>query len=337
MRTTRLKAVAAVSAALLTCGLVAGCGSSGSESSSGSNTEGGGSSPAATGGGGSSPATTEASSGGGSGGGGAKTITIPIASGWAEDVAVTNLWKYILEQRGWTVNTSELDVGIIFNGISRGENAKADLFFDTWLPKTHHKYWVKIKDKVEDIGIWYDQATLNLAVPKYMKIDSMSQLKSVGDELKNTITGIDPSAGEMGVVKNDMMPAYGLQDWTLKPSSGSAMLAALKGAISRKEPIVVTLWHPHWAYSTFPIKDLKDPKGAMGKAEKIHVIGREGFSKDYPSLYKALQTFTINDQLLGTLESQVIKKHKDDPQAGVKEWVSKNQDYVKKITKALGS
>ncbi len=254
-----------------------------------------------------------------------KDLTIPIASGWDEDVAVSNLFKYLLEQKGYTVDLPTLAVAPIFDGVASGEY---DIFFDTWLPNTHADYWAKYKDKLQDIGVWYDEAPLTIAVPDYMDIDSMDQLKDIGDKVNKTITGIDPGAGLSRITKDDMMPAYGLDDWKLQLSSTPSMLASLKKAIDAKEPIVVTLWRPHWAYSAFPIKDLKDPKGAMGEPDEIHVIGSDDFADADPGLVSVLKNFHMDPDMIGDLENVVLQEHKDDMQAGVKAWVADNQDYV---------
>lgn len=254
-----------------------------------------------------------------------KTLTIPIASGWDEDVVVTALWKHALEQKGYTVDTPTLDIGPIFKGVATGDY---DFFFDTWLPNTHADYWDEFGKDVDDLGVWYENAPLTIAVPDYMDIDSMEDLKSIGDEVDKTITGIDPGAGLSRVTEEDMMPAYGLDDWTLKLSSTSAMLAALKNATDNKEPIVVTLWKPHWAYGAFPIKDLEDPQGAMGAPDQIHVIGSTDFSADNADIVKALGDFTISDDQLASLEVTVLQDHEDDPDAGLAAWIADNQDYV---------
>jgi glycine betaine/proline transport system substrate-binding protein len=258
-----------------------------------------------------------------------KSLTIPVASGWDEDVAVSNLWKVVLEKNGYDVTLEDMDIGVAFSGVERGD---LDVFFDTWLPTTHADYWEKIKDDVEDIGIWYDQATLNIAVPEYMKdVNSIADLKGMADTFDGTITGIDPGAGLTRITKEEAMPTYGLEDYDLKTSSTAAMLAALKKATDAQEPIVVTLWHPHWAYSAFPIKDLEDPEGAMGGAEEIHTIARDGFSEDFPKLAEELKAFEMDDETLAELEELVIRKHKDDPEAGVEEWLDANPEFEKAL------
>jgi glycine betaine/proline transport system substrate-binding protein len=368
MKQVRVRAVAAGAAIALAASLVAACGSSndaggsgsgsatsgsagsGASSSassgsasasagsasagSGSATSGSASSSSATSG---SASSGSASAGSGSASSGSSTpvdlskdtkkdITIPIAAGWDEDVAVTNLWKYVLEQKGYTVKTPTLDIAPVFKGVASGDY---DIFFDTWLPNTHKNYWKQFGDQVEDIHVWYDSAPLTIAVPTYMKIDSMDQLKSIGDEVDKTIIGIDPGAGLTDVTQNSMMPAYGLDDWTLKTSSTSAMLAALKKATDAKKPIVVTLWRPHWAYGAFPIKDLKDPKGAMGKPDEIHVIGSKAFAKADPGVVAALKNFKMDPDTLTDLETVVLRQYGDGKyQEGVKAWAKDHQDFV---------
>src|SRR5690554_3433376 len=58
-------------------------------------------------------------------------------------------------------------------------------------------------------------------------------------------------------------------EFELVESSTPAMLAALDSAVANDEPIVVTLWTPHWAYDAYPIKNLEDPDGAWGEPEEI--------------------------------------------------------------------
>ncbi|MGN6753272.1 MAG: glycine betaine ABC transporter substrate-binding protein [Intrasporangium sp.] len=304
MRTTRLaRTVTAGSAAILAVGLVAACGKSQQVGST--------------------------SGDAGSGKSSAKTLTIPIAAGWDEDKVVSHLWKHVLEQKGYTVKVPDMDIGVIFTGISKGKNSNIDVFFDTWLPTTHQKYWEKVGKQVEDLGTWYDQATLNLAVPTYMEdVNSIADLKGKANELDGTITGIDPGAGLTDVTKNKAMPAYGLDDFKLQTSSTAAMLAALKKATDAKKPIVVTLWHPHWAYSAYPLKDLKDPEGAMGGAEEIHTIARQGFSEDFPEVAKAMSNFKLADDKLADLEKVVLQDHKEDPEAGIEAWAKDNKDVV---------
>lgn len=266
--------------------------------------------------------------GGGGGGGQSEPLTIGYIN-WNEDVATTFLWKHILEQRGYNVELKQLGVAPLFTSLARGD---IDMFLDTWLPSTHEKYWKRFGGDLTKIAQWYDGASLDLAVPKYMNIDSIGQLNSVAGKLDGKITGIGPGAGETGIIKNQIMPAYNLEDkLTYQTSSSTAMLASLKKATGNNEPIVVALWHPHWAYEAFPIKDLEDPKNAWPGEEKLYVSAPKGFSQDWPKIAKWMENYKLTDEQLSSLSNQVVNKAGDSNEAkqqAAAKWAQQNQDLI---------
>lgn len=243
---------------------------------------------------------------------------------WDEDIAVTYLWQHVLEEQGYDVTVTQLDVAPTFQGVADGS---LDLYFDVWLPVTHEDYWNEYGDQVEDLGDWYDNAKLTIAVPNYVDAQSIGDLVGMEDIFDGQIIGIEPSAGLSRVTQDEAIPTYGLDGYELVTSSTTAMLASLKSAIDDEEPIVVTLWRPHWAYAAFDIRDLEDPEGAMGDAEVIKNIGRIGFSEDFPEVADAIKAWTMNDDLLGSLED-LIQQNPDDIPGAVAEWVEANREYV---------
>ena len=266
----------------------------------------------------------------GTGGGGSKGKPITIGYiPWDEDIAVTQLWKAELEKRGYQVTLRQVDAGPLFAGLGQGD---IDLFFDAWLPATHADYYNKYKDTIEDIGVWYRNASMQLAVLKDDPANSVADLKGQSGRYKGRIVGIEPGAGEMKIVKNKVQPAYGLGDYKLVASSTAAMLAELNRSIQSRQPIAVTLWTPHWAYNKFPIKPLADPQKAFGSAEQIHTLGRQGFAKDFPELNGWLKRFTMSDQQLFPLEDLVMNKYKGKEAQGVAEWEKQNPAVVRRLT-----
>ena len=269
-----------------------------------------------------------------SGGGGKddKNITIGMVTGWAEGEAVTALWKKLLTDKGYNVDVKTLDTGPLYAGMSKGD---VDLFIDSWLPGTHEDYWKKYSKKLEKLGAWYDAAPLTIAVPNYSPLQSLEDLKGKGGQYGGTIIGIEKSSGLYRVSQEEMLPAYGLDgEFKVTTSSTSAMLTELKKATDAKKDIVVTLWRPHWAYSKYPIRDLKDPKGAMGKPDGIYTVGREDFSKDQPEVAGWLKKFKMDDKRLGTLEDLMENKHKGKPDEAVNEWLQdpQNKQFATSLT-----
>ncbi len=265
--------------------------------------------------------SSETTGDGGANGGEAAGGTIKIGwIPWDEDIAATYLWKRVLEDEGYTVELTQLDVAPVFEGVASGD---LDLFLDAWLPSTHEDYWAEYGDRLEDLAVWYDNGLLTWAVPEYMDVDSIEDLAGLEGELDGRIVGIEPGAGLTRVSREAVMPGYGLDAFELVEGSTPAMLAELERAIKDEAPIVVTLWRPHWAYSVFPIKDLADPEGALGEAEEIHAVARAGFSDDFPEVAEWMAAFRMNDDQLAGLEDLVLNEYgAGQEEAAVDEWLS---------------
>ena len=250
---------------------------------------------------------------------------------WDEDIALTNLWQYILEQKGYTVKQTQLDVGPLYSGLASGD---IGLFFDAWLPSTHEDYWAKYGDQIDDLGVWFDKAPLTWVVPSYVKdVNSIADLQGKADEFGGKIIGIEAGSGLMRISREKVLPAYNLGDnYELVEGSTPAMLAALGKAIDAKKPIVVTLWKPHFAYGKWDLKDLKDPKGALGEPDSIHTLARQGFADDCPQVAKWVGNFTMSNDDLAKLEVDINNAGDGKEMEGVKKWVSDNQDLVDQLT-----
>ncbi|MET9514048.1 ABC transporter permease/substrate binding protein [Streptomyces sp. NPDC002994] len=248
---------------------------------------------------------------------------------WDEGIASTFLWKELLEQRGYEVDAKQYEAGSLYTGQSTGQ---IDIQTDAWLPVTHEKYWAKYQDKLEDMGSWYGPTSLELSVPSYMKgIDSLEDLKGKSDRFKGRIIGIEPSAGMMGLLKDKVLKEYGLEDeYEVVDGSTPGMLAELKRAYAEKEPIVTTLWSPHWAYSTYDLKKLKDPKGAWGKGDGVHTLTRKGFSDENPAVGKWLKNFRMTEKQLTDLEAKIQAGGKGKEQDAVRAWLKDNPGLADK-------
>lgn len=270
---------------------------------------------------------------GGSGGGGDKNVTIGWIP-WDEDVAATHLWKKMLEDKGYTVKLTQADAGPIFAGMAKGGSNDPDMFLDGWLPNTHGQYWKQYGKDLDDVGIWYHKVYEQLAVPNFVSdVSSIADLKSHASEFGGKIVGIEPGAGEMGIVKKKVMPAYGLTDaFKLQESSTPAMLATLKRSIAQKKPVVVTLWKPHWAYTKYPIKALSDPKKAFGPKENIHAITGKDWAKDHSQVVGWLKKFSMNDKQLGSLESDIQAAGTGKEDSAVAKWLKANPNFESGIT-----
>jgi glycine betaine/proline transport system substrate-binding protein len=258
------------------------------------------------------------------------SLTIGVFNGWPEGEAASYLWKIILEDKGYDVSLEYADAGPVFAGLSTGDY---DVALDGWLPLTHADY-VKEYSDVVDLGAWNEDAVLTLAVNEDAPITSIDELAANADAFGNKIIGIEPGAGLTQATQEQVIPTYGLDDMEFITSSTPAMLAELSAAIDADENVVVTLWRPHWAYDEFPIRDLEDPEGTLGDEESIHTMARPGFEDDYPQLTEWLKAFTLDSELLYSLENAMynVDDVPRDFTDVVTQWMSENQDYVDSLT-----
>lgn len=266
-------------------------------------------------------------------GNGDKKITIGSFSGWDESTATAYLMKNVLAKNGYTTDVKTLEAAPAFTAAADGS---IDVLTDVWLPKTHKTYIEQYGSKLEPEGCWYDNAKLTIAVNDSSPAQSIEDLKKDPGAYHNTLVGIEPGAGETGVVKNDMIPQYGLQSMNFTTSSTAAMLASIKKAETDKSNVAVTLWKPHWAYAAYQIRDLKDPKGAMGGKEGIWNFATKGFAEKYPKAAQMFKNLIVPDKDLADLENLMTQKYQGkDPDAAVNEWLGSHPDFAKQL--AMGS
>jgi glycine betaine/proline transport system substrate-binding protein len=251
-----------------------------------------------------------------------KNVTIGYVN-WDEDVATSYLWKNLLSSKGYHVELKSLEAGPLFAGLSEGG---VDVFFDTWLPTTHKTYMDHYGSQLTDLGKWYQgQTEEGFVVPTYMKdINSISDLKKHASEFGNQIVGIDPGAGEMGLAKQAISD-YGL-NLNLVQSSSPAMLSSLEKAYQAHQPVVVTLWSPHWAFAKYQLKYLSDPKGDFGKPGWIQTEANTKWVNANTQVADWIKNFKLTPNQLGTLEEDINNASSKD--AGVTKWIEDNQDLV---------
>ncbi|MEU3401497.1 ABC transporter permease/substrate binding protein [Streptomyces filamentosus] len=265
----------------------------------------------------------------GPGGGHGKKVSIGYIP-WDEGIASTYLWKELLERRGYEVETKQLEAGALYTGLAGGQ---IDFQTDAWLPVTHAQYLEKYGNKLEDLGSWYGPTSLELSVPSYVKdVKSLADLKGKGDRFKGRIVGIEPSAGMMGILKDKVLKEYGLEgEYEVVDGSTPGMLAELKRAYERKEPVVVTLWSPHWAYSAHELTKLADPKGVWGEGDGVHTLARKGFGADNPEVSAWLKDFELTEKQLTGLEAEIQETGKGREQQAVRTWLDAQPGLAERL------
>jgi glycine betaine/proline transport system substrate-binding protein len=259
-----------------------------------------------------------------------RDMSIAVFNGWDEGIAASELWKAVLDEKGYNVELEYADPAPVFVGLAA---ADYDVNFDVWLPNTHKSYLETYGDDIVDLGAWNEESSNTIAVNADAPIDSIAELAENADLFGNRIVGIEAGAGLTEIVGDDVIPAYGLDDMDFVTSSMTAMLSELKSATDAGENIVVTLAEPHWAYREFPLKNLEDPEGALGGTEGIHSYSSTDFADEYPQAAEWIGDFEMDLDMLYSLEAAMfIDYDGQDYGPVVAEWIAANQEYVDSLT-----
>lgn len=179
---------------------------------------------------------------------------------------------------------------------------------------------------IEYVGdVLNGKAMSGFAVPDYTYANGLNSIENLNDNSylfeDKVIIGVDAGAGITEAAKKAIHD-YGL-DFDLQTSSEAGMLGALKTAIEKGNDIVVTLWDPHWAGSTFGMKYLDDPQESFGGAESIEIWTRAGFED--PNIMELLDKYEYDETQFGDLLSCTEEFGAEE---GAKRWIEDNRGVV---------
>lgn len=98
-----------------------------------------------------------------------------VATPWDSELASAGVLKEAMEQRGFDVTVTPVDVAVVFESVANGD---ADASLAAWLPATHKDFYEKHQDDLIDLGPNLSGAKIGLTVPEYMDIDSIEDLEA---------------------------------------------------------------------------------------------------------------------------------------------------------------
>ncbi|AEH61544.1 Substrate-binding region of ABC-type glycine betaine transport system [Methanosalsum zhilinae DSM 4017] len=240
---------------------------------------------------------------------------------WAGEIASTNVMKQVLEEAGYEVEIISIEPGALYRGLADGQ---FDFTTSAWLPHTHGHYMDRFGDDFEEVAVNLEGARIGLVVPQYVTIDSIEEMNDVVDEFDGRIVGIEPGAGIMTATEN-AIEVYDLE-YELVASSGAAMTAEIRSAITNDEWVVVTGWSPHWKFERWELKYLEDPEMVYGGEEYVATLAREGLQEDKPELYEIISRFywTLDD-----VESVMLDMEEGySPEEAAARWIENNPEKV---------
>lgn len=98
-----------------------------------------------------------------------------VSTPWDSERASSGVLKVAMEQKGFNVTVTPVDVAIVFESVANGD---VDATIAAWLPYTHKYFYESNKDNLTDLGPNLMGAKIGLVVPEYMDIDSIEDLEA---------------------------------------------------------------------------------------------------------------------------------------------------------------
>ncbi|MFI6674064.1 glycine betaine ABC transporter substrate-binding protein [Kribbella sp. NPDC050470] len=253
------------------------------------------------------------------GGGDDKSVTIGYVP-FDEVIAVSYLWKNLLEKQGYQVEMQQLEVATVYQGVANGQ---LDVFFGG-VPITHKDYWDRFGKDFTTVGQWYDTLLQGIAVPNYSGLKKLSDLQGKSAQFGGQIVGIEAGSGLMRQTSQDATKTYDLSGYKIIDGSTPAMLAALDKAIAQKQNIAVTLWTPHWAFERYPITMLQDDKKAYPGNDTYKVVVSKDFAAN-SAVVDEWKGFHMTEDQLSTLMLDITNAGQGKEDTAVQDWIAKNQ------------
>src|SRR5699024_3078901 len=97
-----------------------------------------------------------------------------VSTPWDSERASSGVLKEAMEQHGFNVTVTPVDVAVVFESVANGD---ADATIAAWLPLTHKEFYEKHQEDLIDLGPNLTGTIIGLTVPEYMDIDSIEDLE----------------------------------------------------------------------------------------------------------------------------------------------------------------
>ncbi|MDQ7093295.1 methyl-accepting chemotaxis protein [Desulfosporosinus sp. PR] len=205
--------------------------------------------------------------------------------------------KLSLAAEGILVNNQE-----IFRMVAEG---KADFTVAPMLPSCRGLE-EEYGDRLENLGSNLDGCRLGVVVPSYVTINSLDEIQPYSHKFRNKLYTLQRRTS-LGRMAGELAEAYSVSGLMIEYNEEDVLLKALHSAISNQEWIIITSWQPHYMFSIYDLKYLRDPKQVFGKEDHCATLVKKGLSKENPELYDLVKHFKLDMPRVNNALLQISK------------------------------
>jgi len=197
----------------------------------------------------------------------------------------------------------------MFQRMGRGE---VDFLVSAWLPASHGGYLAPFEKDVRKITVLYEPYCI-WGVPDYVPNDIASIADLVGDlalaRMERLIQGINPGAG-ISRFSKAMITHYGLDDAGYHFETGTELQCfdRFEKAVAERKWVILPLWHPQFLHARYDIRELAEPDGLLGGADKATLImRRDAEARVAPGALRELADLHLGNRRVSELEDVLVR------------------------------
>jgi glycine betaine/proline transport system substrate-binding protein len=248
--------------------------------------------------------------------------------GWTDITATTAATTVVLEALGYETDIKILSVPVTYTAMAAGD---VDVFLGNWMPTMEADIAPYRADgTVDSLRANLTGAKYTLAVNKAaadMGIMTFADIAANADALEGTIYGIEPGNDGNRLIQSMIETnAFDLKEFKVKESSEQGMLAQVKRATGKNEPVVFLGWEPHPMNANFELTYLEGGDDFFGPdlgGASVYTNTRAGFVEDCPNVGTLLNnlefTLAMENEIMGA-----ILDDGQDPDVAAKAWIKAN-------------
>ena len=252
--------------------------------------------------------------------------------GWTDITATTAVASVVMEGLGYTPAVQVLAVPVTYASL---KNKDIDVFLGNWMPTMEGDIApYREEGSVEVVranleGAKYTLGTL--APTAEAGLDDFAKIADFAEELDGQIYGIEPgNDGNRVILEMIEADAFGLGEFHLVESSEQGMLAQVRRAARRDEPVVFLAWEPHPMNANFDIVYLSGGDEWFGPdfgGATVYTNVREGYLDECPNVGAFLNNLSFTLEMENEIMSAILDGNQV-PEDAAEQWLTDNPEVL---------
>ena len=252
--------------------------------------------------------------------------------GWTDITATTAATTNVLKALGYETEVKVLSVPVTYVSLAKGD---VDVFLGNWMP-TMEGDIAKYRDEgsVETVRENLEGAKYTLAVNKAaadMGIKTFADIAAKKDALDGKIYGIEPGNDGNRLIQSMIdKNAFELSGFEVVESSEAGMLAQVKRASQKNEPIVFLGWEPHPMNANFDMSYLSGGDDYFGPnlgGATVYTNVSKGYTEKCSNVGALLNNLKFSLAMENEIMGAILNEGKEPSEAAM-EWMKANPDAV---------